>query len=504
MPLRLAHSINKIVTHDDNKGWSLELYNGSVISTVKGSAKTAVSLRSNLNFYDEALNIPEEFFSVTEPFAAQEKGFKTGVGLDMSILPLDIPNQIIYASSAGDDDSYLWKKYKENSLKMIMGIPGYFAVDISCDLPLHPTINGVEWAPLLTQQKIDDDMKANEAKAIREYYNKFNKTGGINSVFRRSDMIRYMEEYFPIHKSTSKDKKYVIAWDPALQSDNSILMILEYWLDKKNKQWKAKIANIKNMIQVFPDGSKHPMRTPDQIEVVRKTLVEYNGDAPPYENIRVCIDAGAGGGGRALSEHLWADWVDENGKTWPGIIDLTDETCAAQQDKYPHAKDVVRLMEPRKLRQSMFEAAAELVKEGFIAFPMDLPRTSSVTIDGVEHVVGEDDFKSFLEFDLLKEELAAFVKEMTQAGNINYKLKNDKIRTMHDDRAYAFVMAAFVVSELNRSMLLDNEERGSGMDEYYKSKQTNARMFNIPTKSRNIPNPFEGVSKPFQGLAVKR
>ena len=152
----------------------------------------------------------------------------------------------------------------------------------------------------------------------------------------------------------------------------------------------------------------------------------------------------------------------------------------------------------------MFEAAAELVKEGFIAFPMDLPRTSSVTIDGVEHVVGEDDFKSFLEFDLLKEELAAFVKEMTQAGNINYKLKNDKIRTMHDDRAYAFVMAAFVVSELNRSMLLDNEERGSGMDEYYKSKQTNAKLFNIPTKSRNIPNPFEGVSKPFQGLAVKR
>ena len=78
-------------THDNNKGWSLELYNGSIISTVKGSAKTAVSLRSNLNFYDEALNIPEEFFTVTEPFAAQEKGFKTGVGLDLDVLPLDIP-----------------------------------------------------------------------------------------------------------------------------------------------------------------------------------------------------------------------------------------------------------------------------------------------------------------------------------------------------------------------------------------------------------------------------
>jgi len=85
----------------------LELYNASIIATVKGSAKTAVSLRSNVNFYDEALIIPEAYFLVTEPFLAQDKGFKTGVGLDLDILPLDIPNQTIYASSAGDTDSYL-------------------------------------------------------------------------------------------------------------------------------------------------------------------------------------------------------------------------------------------------------------------------------------------------------------------------------------------------------------------------------------------------------------
>ena len=482
----------------------MELYNGSVISTVKGSAKTAVSLRSNLNFYDEALNIPEEFFSVTEPFAAQEKGFKTGVGLDMSILPLDIPNQIIYASSAGDDDSYLWKKYKENSMKMIMGIPGYFAVDISCELPLHPTINGVEWAPLLTQQKIDDDMKANEAKAIREYYNKFNKTGGLNSIFRRSDMIRYMQEYFPAHKSEGKDKKYVLSWDPALQNDNSIVFVLEYWFEKKNKQWKARIANIRNLIEVLPDGSKHPMRTPNQIAAVRQMIVDYNGDAPPYENIMLFIDAGAGGGGRALSEHLWADWEDDSGKKWPGLIDLTDETSAAQQDKYKHAKDVLRLVEPRKMRQVMFEAAMEMVKEGFIAFPMDLPRTSTITIDDEEYVVGEDDFKSFLEFDLLKEELTAFVKEVTVAGNVNYKLKNDKIRTMHDDRAYAFVMAAYYVSEKNRALLLDNEERGSGLDEYYASKRVATKLSHGTAPKKVAPNPFSDIPKPFQGLTVKK
>ena len=494
----VAILINKIVTHDQTKGWSLELFNGSIISTVKGSAKTAVSLRSNLNFYDEALNIPEEFFSVTEPFAAQEKGFKTGVGLDMDVLPLDIPNQIIYASSAGDTDSYLWKKYKENAMKMIMGIPGYFVADISCDLPLHPTINGMPWAPLLTQQKIDDDMRANESKAIREYYNKFSKVSAANSVFRSSDIVRNTEEYFPVHKSGGKDKKYIITYDPALQNDNSILLIMEYWQDKTTKQWRGKIVNMKNLMEVQIDGTKHPMRTPDQIAAVRETILDYNGDALPYENITLYIDSGSGRGGRALSEHLWSDFEDKRGNVWPGFIDLTDDECAAQQDKYPKAKDVVRLIEPRKLRQKMFEAASEMVKEGYITFPMEMPRTSVIMLDEKETTVGEDDFKSFLEFDLLKEEMKAFIKEQTQAGNVNYKLPTDKSRKMHDDRCYAFVMAAYFISELNRALLTDTEEKQSGLEDYYKTKVRYADGFSSHNKKTN--NPFGKINKPFEGL----
>ena len=154
----------------------------------------------------------------------------------------------------------------------------------------------------------------------------------------------------------------------------------------------------------------------------------------------------------------------------------------------------------------MFEAAMELLKEGFIIFPMDLPRTSTVVIDDVEHVVGEDDFKSFLEFDLLKEELTAFVKEETAAGNVNYKLKNDKIRTMHDDRAYAFVMASYFVSEKNRAMLLDTEEHGSGLDEYYASKQkaVSSRMSVGSDRKKTAAKPFSNISMPFQGLNVRR
>ena len=51
---------------------------------------------------------------------------------------------------------------------MMQGIPGYFCVDISCEIPLHPTLNGQKYPPLLTQDKIDQAMRENEAKALRE------------------------------------------------------------------------------------------------------------------------------------------------------------------------------------------------------------------------------------------------------------------------------------------------------------------------------------------------
>lgn len=479
--------------HDQTKGWSLELFNGSIISTVKGSAKTAVSLRSNLNFYDEALNIPEEFFNVTEPFAAQDKSFKTGVSVDTSILPKDIPNQIIYASSAGDDDSYLWKKYRENAMKMIMGIPGYFAVDASCELPLHPTINGIPWVPLLTQKKIDDDMRANESKAIREYYNKFSKNGSTHSVFRSSDIIRNTQEYFPVFKSEGKNKKYVITYDPALQNDNAIVLIMEYWFDKQEKKYKGKLVNLLNLIEQRSDGTKCQMRTPDQLKALRQVFIDYNGDAAPYENIQIRFDPG--GGGRAMSENLWADFDD----THPGVIDLTDENSAAQREKYPKAKDVIRLMEARKYRQKMFEAASDLVREGYIIFPMETPRTSKITIDDVEKTVGEDDLKTFLQFDLLKEEMKAFIKELTPAGNMNYKIPAGT-HVKHDDRVYAFILAAYFLSELNRSLLTINEEDKSyEMEEYYRRKK---EMYSNNSNNKKNKNPFGNINSPFQGLKL--
>ena len=241
------------------------------------------------------------------------------------------------------------------------------------------------------------------------------------------------------------------------------------------------------------------MRTPDQIEAVRQILVDYNGEDSPYENVKLYIDSGSGGGGRAISEHLWSDFKDNKGDIWPGVIDLTDEECAAQQDKYPKAKDIVRLIEPRKLRQKMFEAASEMVKEGYIVFPMEMPRTSTIVLNEKEIVVGEDDFKAFLEFDLLKEEMKAFIKEETPSGNPNYKIPTDKSRAMHDDRAYAFVMAAYFISELNRSLLLDNEEKQSGMTEYYQQKKS---FYDSHNTNKKTNNPFGNINKPFNGLKL--
>jgi len=73
-----------------------------------GTEKTVLGERSNLNFYDEAGSIGPEFFTRTEPFATQSKDFKTGSGLNADILPKDIPNQLIYSSSAEDVNTVLF------------------------------------------------------------------------------------------------------------------------------------------------------------------------------------------------------------------------------------------------------------------------------------------------------------------------------------------------------------------------------------------------------------
>ena len=122
--------------------YTCALYNGSTITSLVGSAKTILGKRSNLNLYDEAGNIPDELFELTEPFTTQNVDFKTGTNVDASLLPIALPNQCIYMSSASSVDSYLYKVYKDCAKSMMMGFTDKYAIDINCEIPMAPTLNG--------------------------------------------------------------------------------------------------------------------------------------------------------------------------------------------------------------------------------------------------------------------------------------------------------------------------------------------------------------------------
>ena len=90
-------------------------------------------------------------YTATLPFVTQNSDFALGGNIDVSLLPPNFPNQIIFASSAGSVDDYFYKMYKEYSLHSIAGDKRYACFDIDCDLVMNATYNGKVYpVPLLT------------------------------------------------------------------------------------------------------------------------------------------------------------------------------------------------------------------------------------------------------------------------------------------------------------------------------------------------------------------
>ena len=91
----------------------------------------------------------------------------------------------------------------------------------------------------------------------------------------------------------------------------------------------------------------------DYIKYLKELILDYNGNAPDYENIEaIYIDAGAGGGGVNIADFLMEDWVDKHGVKHRGLIDK--EYSAEYVRKFPNAIDKLRLMPPSKYKSMMY------------------------------------------------------------------------------------------------------------------------------------------------------
>ncbi len=447
----------------DPTGYSVTFFNGSSIETVNSIPKNVRSRRASLVFFDEAAQISDELIMVCEAFATQSSDFQTSTeeGFDMTLNPLDVPTQLIYASSQDSMESLFYKHYKEFSLKMLAGNRDYFVADMICDVAIEVYINGQKYPPLLAREKVDAALAGNRDKALREYYNQPTRDGGVNQICKWS-VIRRAEKFVLPQLQRKDHSKFVLAFDPARTNDNSITGVMRIYEDPYIG-WCGDIVNVVNFVDIATKN-KYKLDADRQLAGLQKLLLDYNGDAPDYEYIdSLLIDQGSGGGGTHYADHFMHDWsLPGFSAIHRGLIDASHELYQTYVSQYPNACDKLRLISPRKYRTRMVEEFIELMDLGVIRFPKEFDSTKDyvrLTNANGDHIedkfLSEDERVSLVEIDLMKEEITN-IQKYTNADKTSatYALAKDKENTMHDDRFYVAIMLAHRLYELRRGTVV--------------------------------------------------
>ena len=460
--------------------------------------------------FDESGFLSAEMMKVYGAFAIVNKSFKTGKDRDGNLIdpirlrtfPTNIPNQKFYISSASSTDTEFYRLYREFSKKQLIGDQDYFVAHIDCEVAFRPTMHGKVIAPLLMKSTVETEMATNPEKARREYYCEFTSDAGALAIIKRGTIARNSETRVPLLYNDTNKKKFVLAYDPARSRDNSIILVMEIYLDEESGQYKGRIVNCVNLIDIGKKR-KTPMQTPDQIKYLKELILAYNGDAPDYENIEaIMIDAGSGGGGVNIADYLMEDWVDDKGITHKGLIDR--EYSADYVSKYPNAIDKVRLISPTQYKSTMCEALIEMMNMDLISFTTDYDNKGYLTIFETDEkelnkakreienklrsqqcsddeiairvqeelknasciktkIVKLDPYQEIAlsNIDALKEEMVNIVRKKRDSGKDSFDLIPEKQSKLHDDRFYCACLAAYYLSEKRRENITSRKSNGS-------------------------------------------
>ena len=493
-------------SHGSN-GFKYTLYNGSFTQTLNSNIDKKRGKRGSVIF-DECGFLSAEMLKVYGAFAAVNKNFASGKDRDgrsldpirLKTIALNLPNQKFYISSASDTDTEFYRLYREFSKRQLMGDRDYCVIQVDCEVVLRPTIHGEVVNALLTRSTIETEMRTNPEKARREYYCQFTSDAGALAIIKRGTIARNSETRVPLLYNDTNKRKFVIAYDPARSRDNSVILVMEVYLDETSGEYKGRIVNCVNLIDVGKKR-KSPMQTPDQIKYLKELILAYNGDAPDYENIEaIMIDAGSGGGGVNIADYLMEDWVDDKGITHRGLIDK--EYSADYVAKYPNAVDKVRLMSPTQYKSMMCEALIELMNLDVISFTTDYDNKGYLTIFETDekeldkekkriegelrkqHVPEEelpikvqeklkdasciktkivklDPYQEIAlsNIDALKEEMVNIVRKKRDSGKDSFDLIPEKQNKLHDDRFYCACLCAYCLSEKRRENITKRKKQ---------------------------------------------
>ena len=478
-------------------GFTYRLYNGSFVKTLNSNVNAKRGKRAEAVCFDESGFLDEEVFQVIEPYTAQDKNFKMGGSVNITTLPKELPNQLLYTSSASTTDSYFYKKYKEYSKAMIWGSKDHFVADINCEIMFNATYRGKIYpASLLTKEKVDNAMRENKEKALREYYNIFTSDGGADAIFKRSMIVKNSTIRPPIMFNDTKDRLFALAYDPARSMDNSFVLVGEYYKDSSDN-WRMRIANGINFMDLSKKN-KTPMRTPEQVKKLKQLILDYNGDGvDDYTNIsNIFIDAGSGGAGVNIADYLMEDWYEEGHEgeqkyLHRGLIDK--EQSSDYVKKFPNSVEKIKLLPPTMYKSIIYEAAIEMMRLDLIDFTAEYDNKGYLTMLDIDekemakakkdliakykdksmskgeldrlveeelqernlastkiYKLSPDEELGLVQIDSLKEEMVNMVRKKRESGKDGFELSTEKQNKLHDDRSYCFSMLCYGLSELRR------------------------------------------------------
>ena len=514
-------------------GYFYSLYNGSFTKTLNSNVDKRRGARANMVVFDECGWLDQNMMQVYAAFTIVNKDLKLGGTVDIDTIktiPKEVPNQLFYISSASSIDTPFYEKYRDFSKQMILGNPDYFVADINCDVVIKGTVGGKVYpASLLTQETVDAEMRNNPEKAAREYYNRFTEDGGINQIIKRALITRNSYTRPPVLSNDTGKRKFVFAYDPARNTDNSILSIGELKYDEE----RGYTMDIVNCVSFVDIGLKRktPMMTQDQIKEIHNLLLDYNGDAVDYDNIEIILaDAGSGGGGNSwVRDALIEDWTDKSGNSHRGLIDK--DYSPEYVRRYPNASNKLKLLEPSKYKSDMFEALIKMVEADLITFPESYDNRGYLNIFEVDqkllsknknaiqeqlekedlsqkeyeerlddelskldiakskiYKLSPDEEIALKQIDMMKEEIVNICRTKRESGKDMFKLPPYKDAdtgasdaTMHDDRAYTLAMLGWYLSEKR----LENVRN--------KKKQRESNLIDLfPTTKAKQPNKLFG------------
>lgn len=480
-------------THNPSS-YQFHLYNNSAVFTLNGAYDNNRSKRSNCNFYDECMNSPDELFETSEPFCTQNSEFAAGVGYDETdalIEPIPFANQLIYASSAGRTDQYLFRKYRECSLRMDAGDKRYFCADVNSDMVIKATRGGVLMPkPLLTQEVVDARMREDKEAGLREYSNIFTSEGGAGQIIKRADIIKNSVPRVPDLKNKDNKTKYLIAYDPARLNDQSVIAIAEVYEDEQ-VGWKMKIVNVVSLVDILKKH-KTPMNTPNQIKMLKKIILDYNGEKnADYENIlSILVDAGSGGAGVPITDFLCDTWEDEEGNTHRGLIDNEFKPEDEMKKKYPNSIDgILHLISPAKYKSELFEALIKMIDQNLIEFTEEYMskgyinliyeidsngkktqrysypsekeekelKKKGIIVDSIITHLDIDQELALKNIDFMKNEIVNIYRYKQSNGKDRFDLAQDKAGKMYDDKAYCLALLGWQLAQLRREHIVNKK-----------------------------------------------